>query len=179
MRYPTPTWPAQASSCWAFDSSTISITSARSGKDSSTWAGQCFSCTVHLACKITLSRRNPDILQLDNLYLDLPWLRCLGARQASQRGSMVVMYRCTAHGGLKQTRCLHTHPANRFYTHIRPVWLEQIPGLNSFGTLDKCSRWVVFVQMYCSTRRSEADKMFTHTLGLADQNKCRAFSFNQ
>ena len=57
-----PTWPSHVSLCWAFVSAAISITSARSGKDASTWAirGLCWPPSY----TTTLSKRNPDMLVL-------------------------------------------------------------------------------------------------------------------
>ena len=82
---------------------------------------------------ITLSRRNPDILLLNNLPLDQTNCQaqmwgdsCLDAGQASQRGSMVVMYRCTARGGPKQTICLHTHLACLVKTNVQFLALKNI-----------------------------------------------------
>ena len=57
-----PTWPSHVSLCWAFVSAAISITSARSGKDASTWTiqGLCWPPSY----TATLSKRNPDIMVL-------------------------------------------------------------------------------------------------------------------
>ena len=49
------------------------------------------------------------------------WVTHLGARQATQRGWMVVMYSCTAREGLKQTRCLHTHLSPRTQSQFHPI----------------------------------------------------------
>ena len=117
------TWPSHVSLCWAFVSAAISITSARSGKDASTWAirGLCWPPSY----TATLSKRNPDMLVLmlaNEAYTLLvrsswwcywcyppDWLPDLlgNAADAFQRE---WEYICTAPRGREEkTQCLLTH----------------------------------------------------------------------